>query len=150
MPIHRSVVSKHTSFLQDRWIVLAYLEGGRAMKTVLSYYSARMFLKGLLPMVAMSPRPFRGAVNDNDPQRHVRFTVVASQQRGSTTSLHSKRAAYKLTEHVVAAIAFVAGILALPLLQGLVVPAITASEDASEVIRGSRCTPTLLEPQENG
>jgi hypothetical protein len=120
------------------------------MKTVLSYCSARMFLKGLLPMVAMSPRQSGAAVNDNDPQRHVGFTVEACQQRGSTTSLHSKRAAYKLTGHVVAAIAFVAGVLALPLLQGLVVPATTASEETSEVVRGSPITPTLLEPQENG
>jgi hypothetical protein len=89
MPIHCSGVSKHTSFLQARRIVLAYLQGGRTMKTVLSYCSARMFLKGLLPMVAMSPRQSGGAVNDNDPQRHVGFTVEASQQRGSTTFLHS-------------------------------------------------------------
>jgi hypothetical protein len=82
MPIHRSVVFKHTFFLQDRWIVLAYLQGGRAMKTVLSYCSAKMFLKGLLPMVAMSPPQSPGAVNDNDLQRHVGFTVVASQQKG--------------------------------------------------------------------
>ena len=51
------------------------------MKTVLSYCSARMFLRGLLPMVAMSPRQSRGAVNDNDPQRRIGLTVEASKQK---------------------------------------------------------------------
>jgi hypothetical protein len=55
------------------------------MKTVLSYCSARIFLKGLLPMVAMSPRQSEGAVNDNDPQRHVGFTIEPSRQRETRT-----------------------------------------------------------------
>jgi hypothetical protein len=82
MPIHRFVVSKHTSFLQDGRLVLAYLQGGGKMKTVLSYCSARMFLKGLLTTVEMSPPQSAGAVNDNDPQRHVGFIVEVSQQKG--------------------------------------------------------------------
>jgi hypothetical protein len=53
------------------------------MKTVLSYCSARMFLKGLLPMVAMSPRQARGAVNDNDLQRPAGFTVELARQGGA-------------------------------------------------------------------
>ena len=57
------------------------------MKTVLSYCSARMFLKGLLPMVAMSPGQSEGAVNDNDLQRHVAFTVEQSKKRGALPSL---------------------------------------------------------------
>ena len=60
------------------------------MKTVLSYCSARMFLKGLLPMVAMSPRQSEGAVNDNDRQRHAGFTIEPSNQWGSTPSLQQK------------------------------------------------------------
>jgi len=120
------------------------------MKTVLSYCSARMFLKGLLPMAAMSPRQSGGAANDNDTQRRLEFTVEPSKQRVSTPSLHSRRAAYELTGHVVAVIALVAGILALPLVQGLVVPATTTSEERSEVIRGSLIAPGLLETQENG
>ena len=107
------------------------------MKTVLSYCSARMFLKGLLPMVAMSPRQSDGAGNDNDLQRHIGFTVEPSNQRGSAPSLRSKTAASGLTGHVVAALALVAGILALPLLQCLVVPTTTASEARSDIIRGS-------------
>ena len=107
------------------------------MRTVLSYCSARMFLKGLLPMVAMSPSQSGGAGNDNDVRGHVRFTGEHSKQRESAPSFHSKRAAYGLTGHVVAAIALVAGILALPLLQCLVVPTTTASEARSDIIRGS-------------
>ncbi len=145
--MHRFGVSRHTSFLQDRRIVLALLQGGRTMKTVLSYCSARMFLKGLLPMVGMSPRQSSGAVNDNDPQRHAEFTVEPSKQRGVTPSLDSARAAYGLTGHFVAAIALVAGILALPLLQGLVVSATTSSEARLNVIRGSPIAPALLEPR---
>jgi hypothetical protein len=66
------------------------------MKTVLSYCSARMFLKGLLPMVAMSPRHSEGALNDNDPQRHVGIIIKPFQQR-EALPLHSKRAACKPT-----------------------------------------------------
>lgn len=116
------------------------------MKTVLSYCSARMFLKGLLPMVAMSPRQSDGAVNDNDLQRNIGFTVEPSNQRGRTPSLHSETAASGLTGHVVAALALAAGILALPLLQDLVMPTTTASEAQSDIIRGSPIARTLLEP----
>jgi hypothetical protein len=55
------------------------------MKTVLSYCSARMFLNGLLPMVAMSPRQSEGAVNDNDPQRHVGFAIEPSRKGEART-----------------------------------------------------------------
>jgi hypothetical protein len=65
--MRRSGLPKHTSFLPDRRIVSVYCQGGRAIETVLSYCSARMLLKGLLPMIAMSPRQSRCAVNDNDP-----------------------------------------------------------------------------------
>lgn len=119
------------------------------MKTVLSYCSARMFLKGLLPMIAMSPGHSEGAVNDNDLQRHAGFTIEPSNQWGSTLSVQPKRAADGLTKHVVAAIALVAGILALPLLD-LVVPATTTSEARPEVIRGSPIASVLLELQEGG
>jgi len=120
------------------------------MKTVLSYCSARMFLKGLLPMVAMSPGQCEGAVNDNDLQRHAGFTIEPSKRRGCIPSLHRKSAVDGLSGHVVAAKALVAGILALPLLQGLVVPATTASGARLEVVRGSPIAPVLLELQEGG
>jgi hypothetical protein len=147
--MHRFAMSRHTSFLQDRRIVLLHRQGGRTMKTVLSYCSARMFLKGLLPMVAMSPRQSGSVRNDNDLQRHIGFSVEPSNQRGSTPSLCSERAASGLNGHVVAALALVTGILALPLLQGLVVPATTASGSSSDIIRGSTIAPTLLEPYED-
>ena len=120
------------------------------MKTVLSYCSARLFLKGLLPMVAMSPCQSEGAVNDNGLQRHAGFTIEPANQWGSPPSPQPKRAAYELTRYVVAAIALVAGIFALPLLQDLVVPATTTSEARLEVIRGSPIAPVLLELQEGG
>ncbi|MBD2749895.1 hypothetical protein IC232_24785 [Microvirga sp. BT688] len=116
------------------------------MKTLLSYCSARMFLSGLLPMVAMSPRQSDGAENDNDLHRRIEFTVEPFSQRGSTPSLYSRRAASGLTGHVFAALALVAGILALPLLQRLAVPTTTASEARSDIIEGSPIAPTLLEP----
>ena len=100
-------------------------------------------------MVAMSPRQSDSAVNDNDLQRHIGFTVELSNQRGSSPSRHSKRAAAGLTGHVIAALALVSGILTLPLLQGLVVPATTASGSSSDIIRGSTIAPTLLESYED-
>jgi hypothetical protein len=47
-------------------------------------------------------------------------------------------------------LAAVAGIITLPLLQGLAVPIMTASEERPEVLRGSPIAPTLLQPQGNG
>ncbi len=58
------------------------------MKTVLSYCSSRMFLQGLLPMVAMSPRQSGGAVNDNDLQRDVGLVSAPSNKRGALTLRH--------------------------------------------------------------
>jgi hypothetical protein len=108
-----------------------------------------MFLKGLLLMVAMSPCQTGGSMNDNSPQRHVRFIDEPSRETGGTISHHTKRVGDELTGHVVAAIALVAGILALPLLQDLVVPATTARDWRSEVIRGDPMKPAMLEPQKN-
>jgi hypothetical protein len=120
------------------------------MQPVLSYRSARMFLRGLLPMVAMSPRQSRGAVNDNDPQRRIGLTVEPPKQKGRTPSLHSKRMSNGLTKCAIAAIALVSGILALPLLRNLEVPATTSREARPDIIRGSPIAPALLEPQEGG
>jgi hypothetical protein len=120
------------------------------MKAVLSYCSARMFSTGLLPMVAMSPRQARAALNDNDAQYHCEFPVEPCEPGGSARSLHTGSAAYRLTRHVVAGLALAVGILALPLLQGLVVPVMTASQDRPELIRGSPIAPALLQLQENG
>jgi len=57
------------------------------MKSALTYCSARMFSNGLLPMVAMSPRQSEGAVNDNDPHRHVGFAIMPSRQMEARTLL---------------------------------------------------------------
>jgi hypothetical protein len=119
------------------------------MKTVPSYCSARMFLRGLLPMVAMSPRQPRGAVNDTDPQRCIRPTVEHPKRRGRPASLHSKRIANGLTRRAIAAIALVAGILALPLLRSLEVPAAPSREARPDVIWGITIAPSLLDPQED-
>jgi hypothetical protein len=120
------------------------------MKTILSYCSSRMFLQGLLPMVAMSPRQSRGAVNDNDPHRRIGLTVEPPKQKGRAPSLHSKRMANGLTKRVIAAITLVSGILALPLLRSLEVPATTSREARPDIIRGSPIEPALLEPLEDG
>ena len=105
-------------------------------------------------MVAMSPRQSRGAVNDNDPQRRIGLTVEPPKQKGRTPSLHSKRMAKRmangLTKCAIAAIALVSGILALPLLRNLEVPATTSREARPDIIRGSPIAPALLEPQEGG
>jgi hypothetical protein len=101
-------------------------------------------------MVAMSRRQCEGAVNDNDLQRHAGFTIEPSNQTSSTLSLRCKSGVDGLSGHVVAAMALVACTLALPLLQSLVVPAITTSEARSEVIRGSPIAPILLGLQEGG
>jgi hypothetical protein len=74
-------------------------------------------------MVAMSPRQPRGAVNDNDPQHRIGPTVERWKHQGGIPSLHSKRSANGLTGRAIAAIALVTGILALPLLWSLEVPA---------------------------
>ena len=120
------------------------------MRTVLSYCSARMFLRGLLPMVAMSPRQPRGAVNDNDPQHRIGPIVERWKQQGKTPFPHSKRIANGLTGRAIAAIALVTAILALPLLRSLEVTATTSRQARPDVIRGSPIAPVLLVPLEDG
>ncbi|KFG70373.1 hypothetical protein JH26_04890 [Microvirga sp. BSC39] len=55
-----------------------------------------------------------------------------------------------LTRRAIVAIALVSGILALPLLRNLEVPAATSREARPDVIWGSPIAPALLEPQEDG
>ena len=78
------------------------------------------------------------AVNDNNalfsPPRRVR-------------AVHVKGAAYGRAALIIALLAVVAGIIALPLLQGLAVPIMTAGEERPRVLRGSPIAPTLLQPQ---
>jgi hypothetical protein len=119
------------------------------METVLSYYSARMFLTGLLLMAAIRPCQSGGAVNDNNGQSQVGLSIKPSRHKESTRSLQSEATAAGRVGHVIAALALVAGVLAVPLLQGLVAPATTTGEQRPEVIRGSPIAPALLHPQRN-
>jgi hypothetical protein len=81
------------------------------------------------------------AVNDNN-------TVFSPPKR--CLPVHGKRAAYRRAEFILAVLAVVAGIIALPLLQSLPVSIITVSEERPKVLRGSPIALPLLQPQENG
>ena len=110
------------------------------MKVVISACSTKAFLCGPMPLAHLKLRPLI-AVNDNNS--------VFSPPKGCHP-FHSKRAAYGRAEFIIAVLAVVAGIITLPLLQGLVIPVRTASEERPKVLRGSPSAPTLLQPQGNG
>jgi hypothetical protein len=110
------------------------------MKFVISACSNKAFSYGLMPLAHLKLRPLM-AVNDNN--------ALFSPPR-SCLPAHSKRAAYGRAEFILAVLAVVAGIITLPLLQGLAVPIMTASEDKPKVLRGSLGAPDLLRPQRNG
>jgi hypothetical protein len=81
------------------------------------------------------------AVNDNN--------ALFSPPRNRLPS-HSRRAAYGRGAFIVAVLAIVAGIIMLPLLQGLAAPITTANEARPKVLRGSPIAPTLLQLQGHG
>jgi hypothetical protein len=81
------------------------------------------------------------AMNDNN--------AVFSPPR-QCLPFHGKRAAYGRAAFIVAVLAVVAGIIMLPLLQGLAVPIMTANEARPKIFRGSPIAPTLLQPQGHG
>jgi hypothetical protein len=93
-----------------------------------------------MPLAHLKLRPLI-AVNDNN--------AVFSPPK-SCHPFHGKRAAYGRAEFIIAVLAAVAGIIALPLLQGLAVPIMTASKERPKVLRGSPGAPTLFQPQGNG
>ena len=73
-----------------------------------------------------------------------------ARQAGSSFALRPRRAAFGQSALIIAVTALVAGIIALPLLHGLAVPLLTASEMRPELLRSSPIAPALLQPQENG
>jgi hypothetical protein len=110
------------------------------MRVVLSACSKKAFSCGPMPLAHLNLRPLI-AVNDNN--------AVFSPPK-SCHSFHGKRAAYGRAEFIIAVLAVAAGIIALPLLQGLAVPVMTASEERPKVLRGSVVAPTLLQSEGNG
>jgi hypothetical protein len=110
------------------------------MKVVISACSTKAFLCGPMPLAHLKLRPLI-AVNDNN--------AVFSPPK-SCHPFHGKRTAYGRAEFVIAVLAVIAGIIMLPLLQGLVVPIMTANEARPKVLRGSPIAPTLLPLQGHG
>ena len=110
------------------------------MRVVLSACTNKAFLCGPMPLAHLKLRPLI-AVNDNN--------AVFSPPK-SCHSFHSRRAAYGRAAVVIAVLAVVAGIILLPLLQGLVVPIMTANEARPKVLRGSPIASTLLQLQGHG
>ena len=110
------------------------------MKVVTSACSTKAFSYGPMPLAHLKLRPLI-AVNDNN--------AVFSPPK-SCHPFHGKRAAYGRAEFIIAVLAVVAGIIMLPLLQGLAVPIMTANEARPKVLRGSPIAPTLLQLQGHG
>ena len=110
------------------------------MRVVISACSNKAFSCGPMPLAHLKLRPLI-AVNDNN--------AVFSPPK-SCHPFHGKRAAYGQAEFIIAVLAVIAGIITLPLLQGLAVPITTASEEMPKVLRGSPSAPTLLQPEGNG
>jgi hypothetical protein len=110
------------------------------MKVVISACSTKACSYGPMPLAQLKLRPVI-AVNDNN--------AVFSPPRNCLPS-HSRRAAYGRAAFIVAVLTIVAGIIMLPLLQGLAVPIMTANEARPKVLRGSPIAPTLLQLQGHG
>jgi hypothetical protein len=110
------------------------------MRVVLSACTNKAFLCGPMPWARLKLRPVI-AVNDNN--------AVFSPPRNCLPS-HSRRAAYGRAAFIVAVLAIVAGIIMLPLLQGLAVPIMTANKARPKVLRGSPIALTLLQLQGHG
>jgi hypothetical protein len=110
------------------------------MRVVLSACSNKGFSCSLMPLAHLKLRPLI-AVNDNN--------ALFSPPRNCLT-FHSRRAAYGRAEFIIAVLALIAGITALPLLQGLSAPLMTAIERRPAVLHGSPIAPALLQPRVNG
>ncbi|PVE23423.1 hypothetical protein DC522_15545 [Microvirga sp. KLBC 81] len=110
------------------------------MSVVISACTNKVFSYGPIPLARLKLRPL-DAVNDND---------VQSRHAKSTVAFHTRRAAYGRAELIITVLVLVAGIVAMPLLQGVAVPIMSTSEHRPEVLRGSPIAPALLAPQGNG
>ena len=110
------------------------------MTVILSACTNKAFSSGPMPLAHLKLRPLM-PVNDNN--------AVFSPPKGCHP-FHGKRAAYGRAAFVIAVLAVVAGIIMLPLLQGLAVPIMTASEERPKLLRGRLSAPTLLQPEGNG
>jgi len=110
------------------------------MRDVITACTHKAFSHGPMPLAHLKPRR-PDAVNDNN--------ALFSVPQGCPT-FHSRRAAYGRSSFIVALLALIIGIAALPLLQEFSAPLITASEGRPELLRGSPIAPTLLQTQENG
>ena len=110
------------------------------MRVMISACTNKAFSCGPMPLAHLKLRPLIAA-NDNS-------AVFSPPKSGHP--FRGKRAAYGRAEFILAVLAAVAGIITLPLLQGLAVPIMTASEERPEVLRGSPIAPTLLQAQGNG
>lgn len=119
------------------------------MRVVISACTHRAFSYGLMPLARLMLRPL-DAVNDNHVQSQVRSGIAPSNYLGSSLAFHTKRVAYGRVEFVIAVLVLIMGIFAVPLLQTLAVPIMTASEERPEILSGSPIAPALLQPRENG
>jgi hypothetical protein len=110
------------------------------MRAVISACTLRAFSTGPMPLARLRPGPTEAANDNNAQSRHWKCTVA----------FHTRRAAYARAKLIITVLVLVAGIVAMPLLQGLAVPIMSTSEQRPEVLRGSPITPALLSQQGNG
>ncbi|KLK89496.1 hypothetical protein AA309_31100 [Microvirga vignae] len=116
------------------------------MSVVISACTNKACSYGLMPLARLKLRP-PDAVNDNAAQLQVRLGIDPSKRPGSSVAFHTRRAAFGRAELIIALLVLVTGIVALPLLQAVTIPIMTASEQGPEVLRGSPIAPALLAPQ---
>ena len=110
------------------------------MRVVISACTHTAFSYGLMPLARLKLGPIYA---ENDNKAHF-------EQPDSPLALYTRRAAYGRTGLVIAMLALVAGIIALPLVKSLAVPVMTAGEGRPKVLHGSPIAPALLQPRENG
>jgi hypothetical protein len=120
------------------------------MRIVISACTNRAFSQGLMPMAQLR---FGQMDAENDNGAHfqaARLSRSPSKRVESARPSYSGQRAYGGAGHVIAVFALVAGIVAMPLLQKLAEPIMTAREEGPKVFRGSPIAPALLQVQENG
>jgi len=110
------------------------------MRVVISACTHTAFSYGLMPLARLKLGPIC-AENDNSAR---------SKHPDNPLAFHTRRAAYGRAGPVIAMLALVAGIIALPLVKSLAVPVMTAGEGRPKVLHGSPIAPELLRPRENG
>ncbi len=119
------------------------------MRIVISACTNRAFSQGLMPLAQLRFGQM-DAENDNGAHFQARLSRSPSKRRENSRSSYPGQRAYGGAGHVIAVLALVAGIIAMPLLQKLAEPIMTAREEGPKVFRGSPIAPTLLQLQENG